>query len=276
MDSWIAVAYPQLVDKAMWDRAQNLKRERQSLAKRNTKSVYLLQRLLRCEECGLGFSARRVNRNIVHRNGKTYRYEYTTPSRYYVCHGKYSHKLKCREHPYIKADQLEEVVWSEIFKVLRHPDTIVRGIEARNPQVDNHDHHAEIAKSERELQVIQREEDRAIRLWITEKITEDQLIRQRRFITERLEDARVKLSNLMDQRRVRQERKALAEGITTWADQVQTGLDALDQEERQQIMRLVVESATIGRNDEIRITMAIPLPEIVSDVSEQPSFWLPP
>ena len=53
----------------------------------------------------------------------------------------------------------------------------------------------EIAIAERELQKVQTEEDRAIRLYVSGKITEKQLDRQRKFITERLETLRLKLDD---------------------------------------------------------------------------------
>jgi len=63
--TWIPVPFPPLVDEATWERAQAMKRERRSLAKRNTRSFYLLQHLMVCEECGLRFTARTNNRNTV-------------------------------------------------------------------------------------------------------------------------------------------------------------------------------------------------------------------
>ena len=53
----------------------------------------------------------------------------------------------------------------------------------------------EIAQAERDLRSIQMEEDRAIRLFVSRKITEAQLDLQRKFITERLERARTKLDD---------------------------------------------------------------------------------
>jgi site-specific DNA recombinase len=270
-DSWISVAFPPLVDEATWERVQALKHERRSLASRNTKSVYLLQHLLRCSECGLGFSARRVNRNIVHKNGRTYRYEYSTPVRYYVCHGMYSHKLECREHPYLKADQLEELVWAEVAEVLKHPDVIVKSIQAQSSQESLDNLQQEKAKAEQELGSLQAEEDRAIRLLVTGKISEDQLDRQRRFITERLEHARAKVSDLRNQGKVLQERNGLATDILTWVQHVRVGLHALEAEARQEVLRLVVDSVVVGRESDIRITLAIPIPKFVSDADQPPS-----
>ncbi|MDA1272400.1 MAG: recombinase family protein [Chloroflexi bacterium] len=275
-ESWISVPFPPLADEATWDRAQTLKVENRSLGKRNTKSVYLLQRLLRCNECGLGFGARRVNRNTVRRGGRTYSYEYSTPARYYVCHGMYSHKLKCREHPYLKADQIEELVWTEVAEVLKHPDVILQGVQAQTSRQSIDELKRRIAEAERELQAVQAEEDRAIRLLVKGQITEEQLNRQRKFITERLEYARAKVSGLRAQERVVREREDLATDVLAWVRQVEVGLGALDPDSRQEILRLVVDSVEIGREDDVRITMAIPIPEVVSDASQQPSCWWRP
>ena len=48
------------------------------------------------------------------RNGKKHRYELPTPSRYYMCNGMQSMRLDCRERPYIRAERLEEPIWSEV------------------------------------------------------------------------------------------------------------------------------------------------------------------
>ena len=54
---------------------------------------------------------------------------------------------------------------------------------------------ADIAQAERDLRNIQMEEDLAVRLFVSGKITEAQLDLQRKFITERLESARAKLDD---------------------------------------------------------------------------------
>ena len=49
------------------------------------------------------------------------------------------------------------------------------------------DSEKQVARTERELQKVQFEEDRAIRLYVSEKITEEQLGHKSKFITEWLE-----------------------------------------------------------------------------------------
>ena len=51
-ENWIDIPFPPLVDEDVWVRAQDLKKKRIQRSKRNTKTFYLLQGLLRCSECG--------------------------------------------------------------------------------------------------------------------------------------------------------------------------------------------------------------------------------
>ena len=191
-DTWIEVPVPALVDEETWERAQALKKQRSRKAKRNTKVLYLLQHLLKCGECGHNFHAKSTWRTTNVRNGKKYRYDLPTPRRYYKCNGMQSLRLRCRERHYIRAERLEEPIWSEVKRVLQNPDLIVTGIDTLDSQ-EGGALKEEIAQAERDLRSIQMEEDRAIRLFVSGKITETQLDLQRKFITERLESARAKL-----------------------------------------------------------------------------------
>ena len=102
--------------------------------------------------------------------------------------------LRCRERPYIRAERLEEPIWSEVKRVIQNPDLIVAGIDTLGSQGSD-GLEEEITQAERDLRSIQMEEDRTIRLFVSGKITEAQLDIQRKFITERLESARVKLDD---------------------------------------------------------------------------------
>lgn len=272
--TWISLPYPVLVEEETWERTQSLKRERQSRAKRNTRNLYLLQHLMVCEECGLHFTARTNTRNVARKNGRTYRYEYTKPMRYYTCRGMYSHKLKCREHPYLNADLVEGIVWSEVSRVLKNPDTILLGLQAQAAGQNAEELAEDIAQAERNMRAIQVDEDRAIRLYVSGKITEEHLDRQRKFITERLEHARTKRDSLTAQQRAVQHRESLSEGLLSWAREIQVGLDALTLEDRQQVLRLVLDQVGIDREGRIRITLAIPAPDSMSNAPRPPSSTL--
>ena len=79
-------------------------------------------------------------------------------------------------------------------RVIQNPDLIVACIDTLDSQ-ESGGLEEEIAQAERDLRSIQMEEDRAVRLFVSGKITEAQLDLQRKFITERLESARARLDD---------------------------------------------------------------------------------
>lgn len=257
-DTWIGVPVPQIIDDETWERAQRLKKQRSRNAKRNTKVLYLLQHLLRCGECGHNFHAKSTWTTSNVRNGTRYRYDFTTPKRHYKCNGMQSLRLKCRAQHYIRAERLEEPVWNEVKRVIQNPDLIVAGIDSLDSQ-EGGGLEEEIAQAERDLRSIQLEEDRAIRLFVSGKITEAQLDHQRRFITERLESARARLDDYRARESGGTEKRLLMEAVVAWAREVGKGLDDLTDEERKEILQMVVEQVVIDRDNNVDITLAIPI-----------------
>ncbi|MDE2842591.1 MAG: recombinase family protein [Chloroflexota bacterium] len=257
-DTWIEVPVPQIIDDETWERAQTLKKQRSRKARRNTKETYLLQHLLRCGECGHSFHAKSTWSTTNVRGGKKYRYDLPTPRRYYRCNGMHSLRLKCRARHYIRAERLEEPVWSEVSRVLQNPGLIVAGIDTLDTQ-ENGGFEEEMAQAERDVRSIQTEEDRAIRLFVSGKITEAQLDHQRRYITERLESARAKLDYYRAQEASGAEKRLLMDAVLAWAREVGKGLDDLTDEQRREILQMVVEQVVIDRDNNVDITLAIPI-----------------
>ena len=276
-DTWIEIPIPQVIDDETWERAQALKKQRSRRAKRNTNVLYLLQHLLKCGECGHNFHARCTGTTTNVRNGKKYRYDLPTPRRYYMCNGMQSLRLRCRERPYIRAERLEEPIWTEVKRVIQNPDLIVAGIDTLDIQGSG-SLEEEIAQAERDLRSIQMEEDRAIRLFVSGKITEAQLDLQRRFITERLESARAKLDDYRTREASGAEKRQLMKTILAWARNVGQGIDELTDKERKEILQMVLEQVVIDRDNNVDITQAIPIddespnpePESVAITSKEP------
>ena len=102
-------------------------------------------------------------------------------------------RRRCLE-AYIRAERLEELIWSEVKRVIQNPDLIVAGIDPLDSQ-ESGGLEEQIAQAERDLRSIQTREERAITLFVSGRITEAQLDDQRKFITERLESVRAKLDD---------------------------------------------------------------------------------
>ncbi len=260
------------MDEQTWERAQALKEKRLSRSKRNTKVFYLLQHLVRCAECGLLFGAKANWRTSNSRNGKVYRYDRAAPLRYYACYGMQKHRLRCREHSFIRADRLEATVWSEVKKVLQAPGLIVAGIESLDMQ-DSAGLAEEAAKAERELKSVQSEEDRAIRLYVSAKITEAQLDLQRKFITERLESLQARLDDYRAREASGAQKLALMATVLAWAGEVGEGLDDLTPEQRKDILQMVVDEIVIDRENNVNVTLAIPVEDESVAIASYPSRW---
>ena len=257
-DNWFEIPIPQIIDDETWERAQALKKQRSRNAKLNTKVLYLLQHLLRCGECGHNFHAKASWTSVSVRNGKNYTYELTVPRRYYQCNGMQSMRLDRWERPHIRAEGLEEPVWNEVERVIQNPGLIVAGIDTLD-SMDDGGLEEEIAQAERDLRSVQMEEDRAIRLFVSGKMTEAQLDDQRRFITERLETARAKLDDCRARAASGTEKRELMEAVLSRAKEVGQGLDELTPEQCQEILQMVVEQVVIDRDNNVDITLAIPI-----------------
>ena len=268
-EEWVGVPFPPVVDEETWDLAQQAKKQRQTHSVRNTKIFYLLQHLVRCAECGYLMGCRTNRRQTSRRKGKAYIYDLDTPRRYYRCYGMENEGVQCRERPHIRAERLEALVWGEVKKVLENPGVIVAGIEAMDSRADNGELIEEIAIAERELHKVQMEEDRAIRLYVSGKITEKQLDRQRKFITERLETLRLKLDDYRAREMAETERRVLGEHVVEWARRVSGRLDDLGDEERREVLRLLLDGATINRTNNVDLTLAIPTEDVVSIAGQE-------
>ena len=142
--------------------------------------------------------------------------------------------------------------------MIQNPDLIVAGIDTFDAQGGG-SLEEEIALGEQDVRSIQMEEDRAIRLFVSGKITEAQLDIQRKFITERLESARAKLDDYRAREASGTEKRKLMETVLAWAREVGQGLDELTDEQRKEILQMVVEQVVIDRDNNVDITLAIPI-----------------
>ncbi len=266
-ETWISISYPPLVDEATWNLAQQVKKERYALSKRNTKQFYLLQRLIRCAECGRRFGAVSNWYATSRRNGKLYRYRSAVARRYYRCNGVGKGDC-CREKVYIRAERLEELVWSEVRHVLEDPSPILDVVESVGEGTG--DLQEKIARAERELNGVQLEEDRAIRLFVSGKITEAQLDKQRKFITERLEGLRERVESYRTQEVARAEKRFVQESVLEWLGKFDGGLDEMSPEQMRETLRTVVDEVVIDGVNNVSITLAIPLEE-TAPIALQPS-----
>ena len=262
-DTWIPVPFPPIVDEETWDAAQRIRKKRKIQSPRNTKIFYLLQHMVRCTVRGMLMRCLARRKRTVRRNGKAYKYELGVPHCCYKCYGMKRYRTGCRKNTSIRAERLEDLVWGEVQRVLENPSLIVAGLESLDFREEG-GLEKQTARLERELQKVQYEEDRAIRLFVSWKITEGQLDHQRKFITERLETLRARLEDLRARETATEEKKAMGERVIDWARGIGQGLDSLPDEERRELLHLVLDGVTIEDESNVSITLGIPTGNLAS------------
>ena len=257
-NSWIQIPVPTLVDEDTWEKAQVFKKQRMRRSKRNTRVFYLLQRAVRCSECGLILLAQCRWSSKSTYKGKLYKYNYDPPLRYYACGGMRKNGLRCRKRLFIKAEQIEALLWNEVKSVLQNPDLILAGIKSLDAR-ENGTLDKEIAGMERELLKVKSEEDRAIRLYVLGKITEKQLDKQREFIDGRMERLQAKSSEHRARLMVEADKRDLVESILAWIGEVGEGLDDLTDVQKRDLLRLLLNETLIDGSNKLHISLAIPV-----------------
>lgn len=112
---------PAIVDVETWEKAQQVLRNNQIEAMRNTKNRYLLRGLMKCQCCGLTYVG-------VHYHGSK-----RALKGYYVCTGKQAYKGpmqgKCTSKN-IPQDWIEDLVWKDCLAFINQPGEALQEIAA--------------------------------------------------------------------------------------------------------------------------------------------------
>ena len=144
--------------------------------------------------------------------------------------------------------------------MLQDPDLIAAGLAALDPDEDGGEAD-DAARTERELAGVQAEEDRAIRLYVSGKISEQQLDHQRRFIGERLERLRARLDEHRARASAQAGRRSGSGGRWRSGRAAPAGPRRLPESERREVLDLLLEEATIDGENNVTLTLAIPADE---------------
>lgn len=107
-----------LVSPEMWEQANAQISRNRALSTRNAKRLYLLRGLIRCGECGIGFSGTGAHNRRAH----TYR-----------CSGQLGvvqpdARRRCRAKT-LRADWIEQLVWQECRDFILHPEAALAEVQ---------------------------------------------------------------------------------------------------------------------------------------------------
>src|SRR5919201_4496388 len=120
-EEWIEIPVPALVDEPTFARAQELLHENKVRARRRTITPSLVQGLVSCHRCGYALSraSTRSSARLIH---------------YYRCIGSDAWRPLCGpprgSHP-LRQDLLDEIVWTEVVRLLEEPALIQQELDRR-------------------------------------------------------------------------------------------------------------------------------------------------
>lgn len=255
-DQWIAIAVPAILDETVFEAAQRVSRDHSRWNPRRAEpGHWLLRGLVKCGHCGVGVSCHKMRG----RNG--------TVHRYYYC---YNHDplraggehRRCPERN-IRADELDTFVFEQVRNTLLRPEVLLAGehaVSARRQPVPDELLQVQLAKLQRKSDAANAEKRRLVDLYQADLIDRDELLRRSKDVQDRKLNVEQQRDALIAQRKELAHQNALRDRILGFSATVSAGIDHLDFEQRQKLLRLVVEQVRV-QGWRVDIKLRIPLDE---------------
>jgi site-specific DNA recombinase len=254
-EDWITIAVPPIVSEETFALAQERLRANKIHAPRRTVTPSVVQGLVSCTKCGYALyrTSTRSSARKIH---------------YYRCLGSdaYRHLSGpvCNNRP-VRQDLLDDVVWTEIVRLLEDPRLIQNEIERRlmaAREADPTKRRDEALR--RDLVRIRKAIDRLVTAYQEGLLPIEELRERMPELRRREQASNAELQAIADQSVTRAAYLRLAETLNTFLTRLRSSAGALDVSERQRIMRLLVKEVLVG-DDKIIIRHCIPLPNRSGD-----------
>ena len=274
-EEWIEIPVPAIVDEPTFARAQELLHENKVHARRRTIEPSLVQGLVSCRKCGYSFS--RISTRSTARR-----------IQYYRCIGsdRWRHLAgpRCDARP-VREDLLDEVVWTEVLRLLEEPALIQQELDRRLAAAQAADpKRTRMQAVERDLARVGKTIERLLTAYQEDLVSLDQLRERMPLLRQREQTLRQELNALVEQTRDRAAHLRLAETLSAFLTRLRASAETLDIVERQRIVRLLVKEVLVN-DDTIVIRHCIPVPSgppptgsgpngHAAEVTDHPSYLL--
>ena len=274
-EEWIEIPVAAIIDEPTFARAQELLHENKVHARRRTIEPSLVQGLVSCRKCGYAFS--RISTRSTARR-----------IQYYRCIGsdRWRHLAgpRCDARP-VRQDLLDEVVWTEVFRLLEEPALIQQELDRRLAAARAADPKRTRTQAvERDLARVGKTIERLLTAYQEDLVSLDQLRERMPLLRQREQTLRQELNALVEQTRDRAAHLRLAETLSAFLTRLRASAETLDILERQRIVRLLVKEVLVS-DDTIVIRHCIPVPSgppptgsgpngHVGDLTDRPSYLL--
>jgi site-specific DNA recombinase len=248
---WIEIPVPALIREETFERAQELLEQNKTLSRRRTITPSIVQGLVSCQMCGYAFSrtSTRTSSRKLH---------------YYKCIGSDAwRKLGgpvCGNGQFVRQDLLDQVVWTEVMRLLEDPSLIQQELDRRLAVARTADPAQQRQKAlHRELARVRKSMERMITAYQEDLLSLDELRRRMPDLRQREQTMQAELQAILDQVNDRAAYLRLAETLAAFLERLRVSAGTIDVLERQRIVRLLVKDVLVG-DDTITIRHSIPVP----------------
>ena len=261
-EDWVRVPVPAIITEEVFEAAQRVKTDNSMFSpRRTTPGTWLLRGLVYCGACNVKAHAQPMRSTAE--NG-------TRKNRYYSC---YHHDTlraggvdqRCTERR-IRADELDAFVFAQVRDILLRPDVLLAGeraLVAEQPAPDDEILDAQLARLTRRVDEATAERRRITDLYQAGHIDMPELNRRATELDSRRRQLESQQAELTAQRHELAVGNRLRQRVTNFAKQAADGIDSLNFDQRQRLLRLIVEQVRVqGWQVELRLRIPLdPAPE---------------
>jgi len=247
-DQWIEIPVPALISEDTFALAQERLETNKKFSPRRTIEPSILQGIVHCRQCGYALyrTSTRSSARKIH---------------YYRCLGsdawRYGGVARCDCRP-LRQDLLDNLVWTEIVRLLEDPSLIQSELDRRLEAARN----SNPAKQReqilnRELAQVRKRMERILTAYQEELLSLDELRLRMPGLRQQENSMTNELQSLSSQVADQAACLRLAQTLAAFLQRLRTNVETIAIEERQQITRLLVKEVIVG-HDSITIRHSIP------------------
>ena len=248
-NQWVKMSVPPIISREVFEAAQATRESNRRFAPRNTKTVYLTQHVLVCQECGRTF--------MIHSGTRSPRL---------VCRGMtfYPHLYRCREPKSMPYRPIADRLWNGVKEVLASEASLEAAVHSKVQLVTNQREiiQRQLKELAHKRDGLKLEQDRVITWARKGGITEEQLDRQLRAIQAEDEQYAAEEDRLLADLTLDSDAKAVYEQAKLLIPIMRQRLSCeLTDEEKWNLIRLLVRRTLLDKEANMTIELKIPVPE---------------
>ncbi len=253
-EQWIAIPVPAIVSEELFEAAQRISRDHEKWSPRRAEAgQWLLRGLIKCGHCHVTVSCHKMRG----RQGTVHRYYYC--ANHDPLRAKGEHR-RCPERN-IRADELDTFVFEQVRAAMLRPQVLLAGQDAvakhSKPSGDEL-LAAELSRLDRKIEAVRAERRRVADLYQAAFIEQRELLQRGKELDTRRRTLELQRETLIGERKELSQKNRLRERIAGFAQKITATIDQLNFEQRQQLLRFVVEQVRV-KEWQVEIQMRIPL-----------------